>query len=202
MTEMYDKITTHEDSALDRQVWQYKEKTNFDNLIKIHADRMQKLENVLYDLLVSRAISTASGQQLDNAGEYLQVLRGGLGDESYRAQLLSAASKLRKAGQVEVLLDTLRSLTGKTVSLLQVFPCNVFMHVFVDGFSELSNEDLIYSTMQSVKAAGVRLEIGKQTTENSPLTFSDNINGGAVGQGFSTLADGSDGGSSAELLET
>lgn len=200
MAEMYEQITDHSDAAKDRQVWQYKGKTNFDNLIEIHAERMQKLENVLYDMLTKRAISTAEGIQLDRLGEYLEVDRDGLGDEPYRTQLFSAASKLRKAGQVEVMLSTLRSLTGKPVSLLQAFPATMLMHVFVDTLGELTDEDLISETMQTVRSGGVKLDIGVQLNSTAFVFQSDSILGGSENSGFATLIDGTDGGNFPQLL--
>ncbi len=69
------------------------------------------------------------------------------------------------------------------------------MQIFVNDFDEFSISDLdvINLTMQSIKAAGVGLEVGLQLIGNV-FIVSDNPLGGAAGEGVATLIDGSDGG--------
>lgn len=199
MTEIYSKITTHEDDAKDRQVWQYEDADNFNSLIEIHANRMQLIENALWDLLRLRAISTATGTQLDRVGEYYQVLRSGDTDTVYRSRIISEINRVQKAGQVEIMLSSLRSLSGQDdVTLIQVFPCALLMHILVDDISDVTNQDTILNTMDGVKAAGVSLDIGLQVS--NPFVFSNSPLGGATGTGFSTVADGTGGGVFSPLL--
>lgn len=200
MAEMYDQILTHSDDAKNRQVWQYKGKENLDKIIEIHAERIQLLENVLYEVLTKRAISTGSGEQLDRLGEFLDVPRDGVSDGVYRINLSSAASKLRKAGQVEILLDTLRAVTEiDDVSLLQVFPASLLMHVFVDDFTDIENQETVNTQMQKVKAAGINLDIGLQLN-SSVFRFSDSLLGGTAGEGFATTTTSEDGGTFARIF--
>lgn len=201
MAEMYELITTHEEDAKDRQVWQYESSDNFNSLIKIHADRMQILEDVLNDLLTLRSVSAAEGVQVDKNGEYYQVTRDGDNDTDYRARQKSEVGRVQRAGQVEILLSSLRSLSDQpNVSLIQVFPATNLMHIFVDDLEDVTDQQAIKAEMDRIKAAGVNLVIGVQLNSSAFVFQSDSASGGSNNSGFATLIDGSDGGNFPQIL--
>ncbi len=200
MAEPYEIITTHSDDAKDRQVWQYEESDNFNKLIEIHAERMQILENALYDLLRFRAISTASGIQLDRLGEYYLVTRDGDSDNGYRSRIITEIARVQQAGQVEPILTSLRTLSNQSdVSLLQLFPATLIGYIYVDVFGDIADPDILAEIMDGVKAAGVKLDVAVQL-KSSAFIFSDSILGGVSGTGFATQLDGSDGGTFARII--
>lgn len=201
MAEMYEKITTHSEDAKKRQVWQFENKQNFDDLIDIHASRIQILEDILWELLTLRAISTGSGIQLDLLAEILDLERNGKTDADFKAELFSSLSLKRKAGQVNVLIDTLKLLANNdNVVLIQAFPGHVIMHILVDDFTDIDDQDIIAKSMDKIKAGGINLDVGLQLNSGS-FFFSDSLIGGGAGEGFATLLDGSDGGIFARMLE-
>jgi hypothetical protein len=197
------KIDNHIDQAQDRQVVRWKGLTNEDKIIKIRVARLQVLEDLLFEMLDGRAISNASGAQLDGIGEFYgdQGARANRTDDEYRAFLLTLPAKLRQAGQVNVLLDSLANLTGSPVTLIQSFPRVVLMHIYVDAPISADSQTSILAAMESIKAYGVNLEIGQQLNY-SAFIFSNNVSGGNSGEGFSSTATGEDGGIFVSLLTT
>ena len=200
MAEMYEKITTHVEDAKNRQVWQFAGKEKFETIIEINIERIQDLENIIFDLLAKRSISNSSGAQLDVIGEYLGLERGNLSDERYKADLFSSINKNKSAGQVNVLNTSLKYLTGiDSIILYQLFDGHVMMTVLVDSFDDVENQSIIYSTIQEIRAGGINIDITIELKSNY-FTFSESLSGGNSGEGFATLLDGSDGGIFTRLL--
>jgi len=189
-------VDTHVQDAKGRAVWQYKNKSEWDALTEIHAERMQVLENVLEQILIERSLTRSIGVQLDRYGADFKVFREGDNDEDFRLRIRVTINILKSFGEVNSLLFNLERLVfPRTVSLNQVFPLLILMFVSVTDFGEISDEALamVDKTMQLIKAAGVGLEIGLQLVGNA-FIVSDNPSGGAAGEGVATLIDGSDGG--------
>ncbi len=194
--EMIQPINDHVDQAKNRAVWQYKGKTNWDALTEVHAERIQVLEDVLEQILKERALSSSVGVQLDRFGADYNIFREGQNDDDFRARINIGINLLRSSGQVNSLLVNLQRLVGtRQIAIQQIFPLTLLMWIFVDDFGEISGDQLnrINLTMQSVKAAGVGLEVGLQLIGNA-FIVSDSPSGGAAGEGVATLPDGSDGG--------
>jgi len=197
MTEpMIQPISTHIADAEERSVWQYKNKSEWDALTEIHAERIQVLENVLQQILIERSLSNSVGVQLDRFGADYKIFREGENDDDFRLRIRVEINVIRSFGEVNSLIFNLARLAfPRDVSLKQIFPLLILMRVFVTDFGEISDEKLIMAdkTMQAVKAAGVGLEVGLQLIGNA-FIVSDNPLGGAAGEGIATLIDGSDGG--------
>jgi len=194
--EMILPITDHVDQAKNRAVWQYKNKSEWDALTEIHAERMQVLEDVLEQILKERSLTRSVGVQLDRYGADFKVFREGDNDEDFRLRIRVEINISRSFGEVESLIFNLARLVfPRPISLTQIFPLLILMRIFVTDFGEISDEALAMAdlTMQTVKAAGVGLEVGLQLVGNA-FIVSDNPSGGAAGEGVATLIDGSDGG--------
>jgi len=194
--EMIQPIDDHVDQAKNRAVWQYKGKANWDALTEVHAERIQVLEDVLEQVLKERALSSSVGVQLDRFGADYNIDREGQNDDDFRARINIGINLLRSSGQVNNLLVNFQRLVGtRQIAIQQIFPLALLMWIFVNDFGEISGDELnrINLTMQSVKAAGVGLEVGLQLIGNA-FIVSDSPSGGAAGEGVATLPDGSDGG--------
>lgn len=195
--EMYEKKTDYIELSKDLAVWQYKDKTNWDAGREIWAQRIQILEDTLYEMLNKRALSTSEGVQLDLWGSNYGLTRNeNETDAEFRTRILVELSALKSIGQVSSLnFNLARLVSPRAIALRQIFPLHVLMWIFVDDFSEIPEEDLqtIDTVMQSIHAAGVRLDIGLQLN-TSTFTVTDNPLNGTSGEGVATLADGSDGG--------
>ena len=200
---MITQITDHTDQAQERMVKRFKDKERIDKIIKIRVDRIQLLENILIRLLGERALSTAVGVQLDGIGELYGESgdRNNRTDEEYRAFLKVLPAKLRDAGQHEVLIQAYANLTNAIrIEHEYFYPRALALHAVLADVDSLTNESDINSQMQAIRAQGVRLDLGTiQESEN--FLFSSSTNGDVpMNSGFSSLADGSDGGKFYKLI--
>lgn len=203
MTEQYEKIDDHVERAQGRLPWQYKGKTNWNNWIQIYVERIQFLENVYHDLLTKRNLSLSEGVQLDLlAADYALIRESGESDDDLRVRIQVEIDLLNNFGQVESLIFNLNRLVFPTpTSLKQVFPLHLLMWIFVGDFGDITTDEAerINDTMQSVKAAGVGLEIGLQLT-GSAFIVAPSIAGGLTGEGVATTLAGTDGGAFVKSL--
>lgn len=199
----FQPIENHVEQAQSREVKVFKDKENINKLIKIRAQRIQYLEDVLNQIINERAISTASGIQLDGIGQFYgeQGERNNRSDDEYRAFLQVLPAKLRQAGQHEVLVQALKNLSMASKIETDYFrPRAMALYAIVDDVDALTNETEINNEMQAIRAQGVRLDIGLKQTTGS-FVFSSSTDGGVpASSGFATLADGSDGGKFIKLI--
>lgn len=194
---MTEQITNHVEQALKRQVAQWKGLPNLDGEISIQANRMQKLEDILFQLLDGRNLNDAVGAQLDLLGATYGDfgLRENRTDDTYRSFLKTLPAKLREAGQHEVLVQALLNLSaGIRIETEYFFPRAMALYIILDDVDSLPNESEINDEMQDIRAFGIRLDIGtKQSSES--FVFSEFESGDVpLNSGFATLTDGSDGG--------
>jgi hypothetical protein len=195
----YTQITDHVERAKARQVEFFKNKDNLNKLIQVIAEEVQAMENTINDFHEQRSLSTASGIQLDNLGEYLNVERGTDSDDSYRARLQTEIQALNKGGQVEALITAYRSLiSANKVVVDQYFPATVIVSAEVDDMN-ISNPSVVNAAMQRVRAAGVELVIGVALSGTS-FRFASAPGQYGTGRGFSSTALGGDGGKFAKIL--
>lgn len=79
-----EQITNHEDEALELLTGAFKEKAVIEGLVKVHARRMQALEDVIYQVMNGFLLDNAVGVQLDALGSIVKEPRRGRIDARYR----------------------------------------------------------------------------------------------------------------------
>ena len=194
---MFEKIDSHFEVAKERQVQVFRDKENINKKLEIYAERIQSLEDVLYDLLLKRGISTAEGVQLDRAGEVFgdSGSRSGKTDEEYRAFLKTYPFKLREAGQHDVLVKAYKQLTNAIkVKHLKMYPRATMFIAVVDNFDDVENKESIKQEIDEIRAQGVLIELAYEL-KTGAFTLSSNEDGDVEeGTGFSDVAVGGNGG--------
>lgn len=177
---------------------------NADNvvgLINAIIPEIQEINDAQSDVYTTINIFDAIGTQLDDIyGEILDTPRELLqSDDDYRTVLLAVAPSIGGSGTIRIIKNTLRSLAGADiVSLLEVPLHTIILHAFVDDFLDIISKTSIDDNMKLVKAGGVGMTIGVQLN-SSAFIFSDDVAGGAIGEGFSEVVDGTGGGTFARI---
>lgn len=80
-------ITDHVARALANLLPEWRDDDRTREIAAAFVEEIQEIEDVLYQLVVDRYLSTAEGVQLDAYGELLSVERNGLDDDQYRGVL-------------------------------------------------------------------------------------------------------------------
>ncbi len=195
------QITDHVDQALDRLVYQFKDKTLISGLITSFVEQNQTLENVFDELFTNRILENAMGQQLDNLGTIVGQERNGENDDDYRIALQAKIGENNSKGTPESLIAVFNLLTGSTFSqVLPAYPAEVGIFANVD-LSDLDTA-AIFEVCQRVIPGGVRLYgIGSYNVDDSG-TAAFGFEGDANAAGFGDANDSTVGGAFATLYES
>lgn len=156
------------------------------NLVDAVAEKVQDVEDALWELYAERWLDVAVGAQLDVLGRIVGQSRNGYGDSDYRAHITARIIANRSSGTAEELLSLLRTVVPgpTTLALTDAYPAGFVLLAGVTNFSG----DLIHVVMSLLRAArqaGVRgiLEYMSGTTDAD--TFMTD-GGGGLGFGDAT----------------
>jgi hypothetical protein len=149
------QITTHEEDALNRLLYQYKGKENLGNLIKdLYTTSTQGLEDGLFQLYGRLNIDTSLGIQLDNIGTIVGQSRLGLPDTTYRLFLKAKIGANVSEGDIPRVIDVWRLITGSNIiQLLEAFPAEVDLYYDIPLDDDLTA--LAFALIQNVVGAGI-----------------------------------------------
>jgi len=163
-------------------------------MIKTFIPEIQELHDAQSDFYSTLNIFEAVGSQLDDIfGNILDTDREtGQTDDSYRADLLAAVTKLAKSGDIQTMKSIFRNLSGaSSVSLSEQQPASFSMTAF--GVSTLTETELekIRATLKTAKQGGNSMILAVSEVAQS-ATFSltgetdagNGLGDGVLSQGF------------------
>ena len=202
------KITTHVADAMARMMHQYASlpetytvtlpnsgitiRTSYIGvIIAVLADRMQGVENAIYQMQAGRlyyngSTYPATGAQLDGIGGLVGVVRNGLTNAEYLLLIKATIAANYSCGTCENLIKILRLLfQASTLQMFEFFPAEVAFNLT----SGILDVDLIpYATvlLKNAMSAGVNLAFISVPTTTSVFQFRD-LNGPSVGGGFGDI---------------
>lgn len=167
MTNFFEEMTDHEQASLDRNVEIFRNATNFQKILSLFAEFVQQIESVLIDFRDNRDLQHASGLNLNAMGQLLDVARNNLGDEPYRRVLQAAYTKIIASGQIEPLISAFKLMvTANKIITRPCFPASLIMTAQVDE-TNVTDAEHINNNMQSIRAGGVRLDVGVAKSNRS-----------------------------------
>lgn len=144
-------------------ITQYREQPEVVAWLTSYLNWVQKLEDGVWQIILSRDLATAVGVQLDVIGRLLGLGRGGfdrngVDDESYRAALAVRIRILRSFGTMkdfDEILTALTSLMGGDWRFTELYPMRVRVTLYNVGYDPY----LLAEVMIGAKLAGVALEL-------------------------------------------
>jgi hypothetical protein len=191
---MTDKIITHIDDALLRIIEQYKCSESMKAIVKALTEQVQIIEDESFGLFSRLDLANATGVLLDQYGTIIGLDRNGLDDDTYRLFLFAKIGQNTSNGEPERVIDNYKLLSGSsTVHLQEYFPAGLGL----SGDGDFNSASLldVYEVIQSIVAAGVRIDSITSFDSDCYFVFDGDLNG----EGFSDVSQ-VDGGCLAELL--
>lgn len=169
-------ITDHVERALARLLEQDKGKPRLEALVKIFADRYQRIENVVTQLANNRWVLTAEGVQLDTLGEIVGEPRNGKIDDVYRLWIRARILINRSSGKVSELLRVARIILGDAPDLVYTPEPPAAFQIELTGVSGSGDvARVLFDALNQVRAGGVRMNI--LYNDDIPTAFTFNIDG-------------------------
>lgn len=110
-------FSDHVLAALSRLIAQDKKRAVYKRIVTILVDRIQRMEDVLWDLHEQRWIDTAIGAQLDVLGDIVGEARQGRDDDTYRLWIRARARANRSRGTPNDALAVLRLIVEPDATL-------------------------------------------------------------------------------------
>ena len=188
-------IPTHLIDAQDRLLEQYKNQPKIQALLASILGPIQEIEDGLNALDTGRGVSGAVGVQLDRLGNLVGISRGRLSDDVYRTRIRIKIIQNLSEGEPERLIQVYGALVGGTsVQIQEHFPGGVGLSS--NGPIPVGQETLIYQNVQTIAAAGVRVDYIETFPAVSPFVF---LGGPLQSGGFADLNNSSEGGGMGEI---
>ena len=139
---------------------------NLFRLVTPFLDQMQILENALGDLRQKRQFVYATGEQLDNIGDILNVARNGLPDSEFVTALNNAIAFNNSCGTPNILINYTKAIVSGSILYYEPYPgvARIIIPVLPTPLYLLHN-------LFVLKPAGITLEIELSTALG--LTWAD-----------------------------
>jgi hypothetical protein len=151
---------------------QFRSKPNMRALLTVYMDRIQELEDALWDLLVD-TLETAIGARLDQLGALLRFGRGPVtDDEEYRLFLRAVILAHRSSGTADEMIALARLLFGEGSSFEYR---EGHASILIDPHTVITSSVAVVARLLGMaKAGGVQLHlINPPDGEEKLFTFSD-----------------------------
>lgn len=151
----YTRNQAHVEQGLDRLLERFKGRPKIEALLRIFLERVQHIDDVIYDLYTGMWLDNAVGEQLDSLGWIVGESRASRSDYIYRLWIRARIKINRANGKVSDTLEVLRLLVEPTalVEYLPEYPAAY--RVRVTGTT--ADASTVSAIIQQVKPAGVGL---------------------------------------------
>jgi hypothetical protein len=146
----------HAARGLARFLEQFKSKPNLAALAKSYLNRIQELENAVWEVILFRGLESSEGVQLDKIGRIVGRGRGSLNDDDYRIAIRGQIRINRSCGTPEdlIVVTRLSSPSSTVFSYDELHPATVLIAII--GALDF-NIDVLFGNLVRTKSGGVRL---------------------------------------------
>lgn len=154
------KIVDHSDRGVAHLLEQFKDKARLEVLARSYLDRVQELEDAIWEVITIRGIDASEGLNLDAIGVIVKRPRLALSDSDYRIALKCQVLINRSSGTPnELLAITLLATSALTTTgpliLGEAYPATIWVQV-QSGIPD-TVIPILYDNLIRAKAGGVRL---------------------------------------------
>lgn len=117
-------VTDHEEQGLALLISQFRDKAFIEILVRALMAQVQEAEDMLWDLLIMRAIDTAVGAQLDIIGKIVGQSRGTFDEDTYRTWIRGRVLVNRSSGTTDQMIELVNALLpeGASLSVSEYYP--------------------------------------------------------------------------------
>jgi len=198
------KSTDHVVRGLARLLQQYQSSPYLRGLLTSYLNRIQDLENALWEVILYRLLPNASGIQLDKLGKIVGRGRGSLNDSNYVLAIQAEIAINRSDGTPDQMINiaTLSLPPGDVFTYSEAYPAVALF--FLITVETSVNIALLFQSLVRSKPGGVKLMLNYLTAlPADSFTFSP-IAGpvASTTQGFSDFYNPGTGGFFAGSLST
>ncbi len=160
---------------------QYLDLPVFMSLVGQLAAQSQPIEDALWDLSQAMLLDTAEDIWLDYLGAIVGEAREGYSDEDYRSFIFARILANRSSGSIDELEEILALMLGTDVdvsfeSVTEYFPCSILIVILSTVHPDTALRSRFCRMLARARAAGVRLLINSNSTDDNSFTCGDSDN--------------------------
>lgn len=174
---MVEKITNHEDLAIEKIIWILRYgRESIPAIVQIHASYVQELEDLFFSMFTElNFVTTTNDYILNKLGkENFQFERvPGLSTEQYRSLLFAKVAEYLSQGTNEDVLNILNLIGASNILYKRYQPATI-KATFDDSNELLSISSILGVIMRATPPIGV--EINRRTNSGLPFGFAGNSN--------------------------
>ncbi len=138
-------------------------------LATIFGNKVQEIEDALWQLYTERGIDTAVGAQLDIIGKILGYTRGGLDDDTYRLRLRAKIALNKDSGTAAEILNIFALLLpGLGLELRDTPPAGFELRIVGVVPGSISINELV-NILKAARAAGVEAQLFYSASPDASL---------------------------------
>jgi hypothetical protein len=170
------KDTAHVTEALKLLIDQFKGQPVIVGILTSWTNRIQELEDALFDVITKRILDDAADAQLDSIGDLVGEEREGRGDSDYREAIRLKIRVNRSKGKSEDIVQVTNQATGGSFSYAEYFPASFW----VFAYNVLSAKSLAQA-LHKTKAAGTGGMLVFTEWPHTEDLILDSVHGGVSG---------------------
>jgi hypothetical protein len=159
-------VTIHQHKAKIRTIERWRTKAGFAALQASYTPEIQEVENAAWDVLVSRMLDYAAGEQLDLLGRIVGEARNGRSDPNYRVRLRARIAINSSLGRPKDIVAVLKLLDPAPALITDLG--NASMRVeFLAPLTGLATATEIAGIVGEARAAGIGAHVVMPTDANN-----------------------------------
>jgi hypothetical protein len=181
------KETAHVEKARGALIAQFKNRRVVQGFLDVFARRVQDIENVLWDVIDSRILDTATGAQLEDLGELVGELRLGRIDDDYRPAIRLRIRVNRSKGRIADIIDI--AILADTIGTPRVTEYQ-FLGFEVEIYGQAGERYIAGLLSQARAASSYGLLTASALGLSDLLSFDDAVSPDASVETFSDFVSG------------
>ena len=184
-----EKITDYEARAVAELAEQFRGKPRMEAFVQSIAKQVQDLEDAIFDVLLLRICSVATGVSLDGCGEIVGEPRDGRGDDDYRVAIQVRIRQNRSNGEAPTIIEVLAILADSPrVAVINRPDANILVQ-YEAGIAA-ATEVQIAIVVNRIRMAGVGVTVVRTEPAGESFGFDEDSDS----LGFGDADDASFGG--------
>lgn len=164
-----DRIDDYVTQGKSEILSQYQNTYRFNAFIESLLNRVQELEDAIYDVYINSPLSKMFGDQLDRTGLSYGLLRAGMNDVDFRLRIITQIQLNLSAGTPEAIIASTKLLcSAEEIKYSEVYPAGVSLYIRSSFFNNAMLEQI-----QGYLIAGVELESVELSLYDNPFTLAE-----------------------------
>lgn len=164
-----ERIDDYVDDGKSKLLSQYQDSYRLNAFLEALLNRVQELEDAIYDVYINSPLSKMYGNQLDRVGLSYGILRNGMNDVNFRLRIITQIQLNLSSGTPEAIIASTKLLcSANEIKYSEVYPAGVSLYIQSSFFN-----NAMLDQIQGFLMAGVELKSVELSIYDNPFTLAE-----------------------------